>query len=291
MIKTNGRQKWIMKEHSRESGRVANNSKGFFLLFFGIPPCTLRVPTITNVRTKQNFASIAFFITTAELDLRNKKKKNWKKNYDFDPWESKPYRKKHLPTSEHNLKEFQNTEALFFPTFPWTLKRRNRAKYHTDWLFHQDQVLTQTAGRHSYLFPIYSSRVIQAFPWSQRLMHYEWQRTLTAFLNGFGSRAYFKLHLLTEKTLLNSLVNVSIVFLYIFTWQNILLLKTANCNKDFAWNKEMPLCSKSFLWIILRQWTLIGSPFITVLTILIIFAWKESRNVKISFEQVSTATF
>ena len=25
-----------------------------------------------------------------------------------------PTGKKHLPTSEHNLKEFQNTEALFF---------------------------------------------------------------------------------------------------------------------------------------------------------------------------------
>ena len=41
----------------------ANTSKGFFLLFLGIAPCTVIVPKIINIRTKQSFASIAFFIT------------------------------------------------------------------------------------------------------------------------------------------------------------------------------------------------------------------------------------
>ena len=168
MIKTNSRHnQWILKEHSRESGRLANTSKGFFLLFLGIPPCTARVPKITNIRTKQNFAPIAFFITTAELDLGKKNK--LRKFLWFDPWESKPYRR---------------TFGFWCPTFPWSLRRRIRAKYHSDIISSRSK-LTNTAGRRSYLFLIDSSRVIQAFPWGQRLLHNEWQCALTAFLNGF----------------------------------------------------------------------------------------------------------
>ena len=49
------------KKHSR--GRLANTSRGFLFLFLGIAPCTVRVPKIINIRTKQNFASIALFST------------------------------------------------------------------------------------------------------------------------------------------------------------------------------------------------------------------------------------
>ena len=56
------------KEHSRgrSGGFVADTSKGFLFLFLGIAPCTVRVPKIINIMTKQSFASIAFFFTEKE---------------------------------------------------------------------------------------------------------------------------------------------------------------------------------------------------------------------------------
>ena len=92
------------------------------------------------------------------------------------------------------------------------------------------------------------SHVIQAFPWGQRLLHYGWQCKLKTFLYvnmvslttkpftfwrakifpvSLGPSAYFMLHLLTDKTLLNSRVPILILLSYIFTWQKILLLQGA----------------------------------------------------------------
>ena len=66
------------KEHSRRRGGgcLANTSKGFFFLFLGIAPCTVRVPKIINIMTKQSFTSIAFFSTEKE------KKKNTEVLFD-----------------------------------------------------------------------------------------------------------------------------------------------------------------------------------------------------------------
>jgi len=50
-----------------------NTSKGFFFLFLGIAPSTVkRVPKIINSRNKQSFASIAFFSTKKKEKYRSK---------------------------------------------------------------------------------------------------------------------------------------------------------------------------------------------------------------------------
>ena len=56
------------KKHSRIC--LADTSNGFFFLFFGIAPCTVRVPKIINIRHKHSFASIAFF-TATEKQMEN----------------------------------------------------------------------------------------------------------------------------------------------------------------------------------------------------------------------------
>ena len=60
-IKTNSRHRWI-KKHLQDC--LANISKGFFLLLFGIAPCTVRVPKIINIRHQHSFASITFITAT-----------------------------------------------------------------------------------------------------------------------------------------------------------------------------------------------------------------------------------
>ena len=152
--------------------------------------------------------------------------------------------------------------------------------------------------RSALLFIPYRPRVIQVFPWGQRLLHYGWQCKLKTFLYvnmvslttkpftfcpvSLGPSTYFMLHLLTDKTLLNSRIPILILFSYIFTWQKILLPEAAKLRFRIEY-RDAPAPSsengKTFRSIMIKRWALIESPLITFLTILTF----SKRVVKFTF--------
>ena len=89
--------------------------------------------------------------------------------------------REHLATSVHIPQRFLKcTSAVLCLTFPWNLRPRIRARYHSDILSSRSS--TDEDCRTALLFIPYRPRVIHALPWGKRLLHYEWQYTLQTFL-------------------------------------------------------------------------------------------------------------
>ena len=126
-------------------------------------------------QTKLRFHS--FLYNWEQLDLRET---NWEILFMIWSLRIKIVPGIHLITSLHNPKYSWNTQALLCPTFPWNLRPRIGARYHSDILSSRSN--TDGDCRTTPLFIPYRPRVIHALQWDKRLLHYEWQCTLQTFL-------------------------------------------------------------------------------------------------------------
>ena len=148
-------------------------SSKWFLLFLQIAPCTVRVPKVINIRTKQSFASIAIFITENTWT-------NWKTLFMICSLRIKIVPQNICQLLYITSKILEIYKRCLCPTFNWNLRPRIRARYHSDILSSRSS--TDEDCRTALLFIPYRPRVIHALPWGERLLHFEWHCTLQTFL-------------------------------------------------------------------------------------------------------------
>ena len=90
----------------------------------------------------------------------------------FDPWVSKSYQITFSNFCTKPQRFLKCTSTFLCLTFPWNLKPRIRARYHSD--ISSWRSSTDEDCRAVLLFMSYRPRVIHTLSWGERRLHYEW---------------------------------------------------------------------------------------------------------------------